>query len=150
MPNSSSPEPFLPDPNRGASGPLVLPQLPPPAGAERPLAIIAIVMAVVLWLFVRTGGHAPSSRQLTVPVAMTQDARGLSVQPREVLVTLSGPPNEGLGPEEVAAIASLAGRKAGERVPLRIVPPRGFRVLAVEPPDVTATAIAPWAPERER
>lgn len=147
MPNSSAPEAFRADPNRLASGPLTLPPAPPAPGGDRTLAIIALVMAVVLWVFVRTGGHAPSTRQLKVPVAITEAARGMTASPSEVLVTLTGPPNESVTAEDVAAIASLAGRKAGERVPLRMVPPRGFRVLSVEPADVEATATARLAPE---
>lgn len=148
MPNSFSPEALRPDPSRVASGPLSLPPPPPAQGGDRAYAIIAIVMAVVLWLFVRTGGHAPATRELSVPVAVTQAARGMTAHPTEVRVKLTGPPNESVTADELAAIASLAGRAAGERVPLRMVPPRGFRVLSVEPAEVEATATARLAPER--
>ena len=95
-----------------------------------PFLVIAVLMAVVLWLFVRTGAQPLGQRTVDLPVTLT-NGQGLVVSPATVEIRLegSGASVDRLTPADVAVIADLAGHKAGDLVTLTVVPPQGFKVL---------------------
>jgi hypothetical protein len=99
-------------------------------------------MAVVLWLFVRTGGQPLGQRSVVLPVTVT-NGQGLAVTPRQVEVRLEGAGVmvERLTPEDVAVIADLAGHKPGDLVTLTVVPPQGFKVLGTTATQVSVVAV---------
>jgi hypothetical protein len=80
--------------------------------------VIAVLMAVVLWLFVRTGAQPMGQRAILAPVSTTNNPGRLAVSPREVEVRLEGASNsvDRLSVDEVAVIADLAGRHEGDLV----------------------------------
>src|SRR5579884_2941662 len=108
-----------------------------------PFLVIAVLMAVVLWLFVRTGAQQPGQRSVQLPVTVT-NGEGLVVTPRSVEVRLegAGPLVDRLTPEDVAVIADLAGHKPGDLVTLTVVPPQGFKVLGTTATQVRVVALA--------
>ena len=108
------------------------PQNNPANQSNWPFLIIAVLMAVVLWLFVRTGGQPLGQRSLLLPVAVHNASTRLEVWPNRVEIRLEGTSTmtERLTPEEVAVIADLAGHKPGDLVTLTVVPPQGFKVLS--------------------
>jgi len=108
------------------------PQNNPANQSNWPFLIIAVLMAVVLWLFVRTGGQPLGQRSLLLPVAVHNASTRLEVWPNRVEIRLEGTSTmaERLTPEEVAVIADLAGHKSGDLVTLTVVPPQGFKVLS--------------------
>jgi YbbR domain-containing protein len=112
-----------------------------------PFLVIAILMAVVLWLFVRTGGQPLGQRNLQLSVTVT-NGQNLVVSPRNVEIRLegSGPMVDRLTPEDVAVIADLAGHKPGDLVTLTVVPPQGFKVLSTTATQVRVVAAPPSAP----
>jgi hypothetical protein len=112
-----------------------------------PFLVIAVLMAVVLWLFVRTGGQPLGQRSVMLPVSVT-NGPGLAVTPRSVEIRLEGAGVmvERLTPEDVAVIADLAGHKPGDLVTLTVVPPQGFKVLSTTATQVRVVAAASSAP----
>ena len=110
--------------------------------ANWPFLVIAVLMAVVLWLFVRTGGQQPGQRSLQLAVTVTNGA-GLAVTPHNVDVRLegAGPMVDRLTPEDVAVIADLAGHKPGDLVTLTVVPPQGFKILGTTATQVRVVAL---------
>lgn len=109
-----------------------------------PFAVIAILMSVVLWLFVRTGVQPHGQHMVLAPIAMTNAAKGLSVSPTRVEVRVEGASAllERLVPEEVAVIADLAGHREGDLVTLTVVPPQGIKVLGTSVNQVRVIALA--------
>lgn len=95
--------------------------------------VIAVLMAVVLWLFVRTGAQPLGQRTLLLPVNVTNNAGGFEVSPRQVEVRLEGQGGavDRLSPDEVAVIADLSGHRDGDLVTLTVVPPQGFKVMGL-------------------
>lgn len=112
-----------------------------------PFLVIAVLMAVVLWLFVRTGGQPLGQRNVQLPVTVT-NGQGLAVTPRMVEIRLegAGPMVDRLTPEDVAVIADLAGHKPGDLVTLTVVPPQGFKVLSTTATQVRVVAVPSAAP----
>ncbi|MFN3428980.1 MAG: hypothetical protein ACK46X_03385 [Candidatus Sericytochromatia bacterium] len=112
-----------------------------------PFMVIAILMAVVLWLFVRTGAQPMGQRTLLLPVNVTNNAAQHAISPRQVEVRLEGQGGavDRLSPEEVAVIADLAGHREGDLVTLTVVPPQGFKVMGL-----SVTQVRVLAPERAR
>ena len=112
-----------------------------------PFLVIAVLMAVVLWLFVRTGGQPLGQRSIVLPVTVTNGA-SLVVDPRTVEIRLEGAGVmvERLTPEDVAVIADLAGHKPGDLVTLTVVPPQGFKVLSTTSTQVRVVALASAKP----
>jgi YbbR domain-containing protein len=98
-----------------------------------PFMVIAVLMAVVLWLFVRTGAQPLGQRTLLLPVNVTNNAGGFEVSPRQVEVRLEGQGGavDRLSPDEVAVIADLSGHRDGDLVTLTVVPPQGFKVMGL-------------------
>ncbi|MFP5502233.1 MAG: hypothetical protein ACLGIN_07070 [Candidatus Sericytochromatia bacterium] len=99
--------------------------------ANWPFLVIAVLMAMVLWLFVRTGAQPLGQRIVYLPVTVTNGAQHLTVSPPRVEVRLEAASAmaDRLSPDEVAVIADLAGHREGDLVPLTVVPPQGFKVL---------------------
>jgi hypothetical protein len=108
-----------------------------------PFLVIAVLMAVVLWLFVRTGGQPLGQRSVVLPVTVTNGGPRLAVAPRQVEIRLEGAGVmvERLTPEDVAVIADLAGHKPGDLVTLTVVPPQGFKVLGTTATQVSVVAV---------
>jgi YbbR domain-containing protein len=106
-----------------------------------PFLVIAVLMAVVLWLFVRTGGQPLGQRNVQLSVTVT-NGQSLAVTPRNVEIRLegAGPMVDRLTPEDVAVIADLAGHKPGDLVTLTVVPPQGFKVLSTTATQVRVVA----------
>ncbi|MEB3196559.1 MAG: hypothetical protein VKP62_05080 [Candidatus Sericytochromatia bacterium] len=109
---------------------------PPPTDGTSPQSnwpflLIAILMAVVLWLFVRTGNHALAQRTLFAPIEMANADQGLHVSPSRVEVRLEGPGNlvHQMVPNELSVTADLTGHTEGDLIPLSVVPPQGLKVL---------------------
>lgn len=123
------------------------PQVPAPQ-SNWPFLVIAVLMALVLWLFVRTGAQPLGQRVVYVPIAVTNGPAELAVSPQKVGVRLEAASNvlERLSPDEVAVIADLAGHRAGDLVPLTIVPPQGVKVLGSEVNQVRVVAKEPSIP----
>lgn len=113
-----------------------------------PFLVIAVLMAVVLWLFVRTGAHPPGQRVMMAAIAVTNGDTSLGVSPPRVEVRLEGTSAlvERLTPDEVAVIADLAGHREGDLVPLTVVPPQGLKVLGTSVNQVRVVKLAPTAP----
>ncbi len=113
-----------------------------------PFLVIAVLMAVVLWLFVRTGAHPPGQRVVVSAIAVTNGATDFGVSPSRVEVRLEGTSAlvERLTPDEVAVIADLAGHREGDLVPLTVVPPQGLKVLGTSVNQVRVVKLAPTAP----
>lgn len=113
-----------------------------------PFLVIAILMAVVLWLFVRTGAQSLGQRVIWLPISVTNNARNLTVSPGRVEVRLEGSNTlaERLSAEEVAVIADLAGHHEGDLVTLTVVPPQGFKVLGTSVNQVRVVEKAPAVP----
>lgn len=107
-----------------------------------PFLVIAVLMAVVLWLFVRTGGQPLGQRTVQLPVTVT-NGPGLAVKPNTVEIRLEGAGQmvDRLAPEDVAVIADLAGHKPGDLVTLTVVPPQGFKVLSTTATQVSVVAV---------
>lgn len=104
--------------------------------------VIAVLMAVVLWLFVRTGAQPMGQRTILTPVSVTNNASRFTVSPKEVEVRLEGAGNavDRLSADEVAVIADLAGRHEGDLVTLTVVPPQGFKVQGLSVTQVRVVA----------
>lgn len=100
--------------------------------ANWPFLVIAVLMAVVLWLFVRTGAEPTDVRTLVMPVAIENGAPELAVAPARVELRLEATSTRlsRMSAEEAAVVADLAGHRPGDLVPLTIVPPHGFKVLS--------------------
>lgn len=114
-----------------------------------PFLVIAVLMAVVLWLFVRTGGQPLGQRNVQLTVTVT-NGQGLAVVPHDLEVRLegAGPMADRLTPEDVAVIADLAGHKPGDLVTLTVVPPQGFKVLSTTATQVRVVSVPTSAPSR--
>lgn len=97
-----------------------------------PFLLIAVLMALVLWLFVRTGADPLGQRIIYLPVKVVNAAPQLTVSPSRIEVRLEAT-NSLMGtmsPEDVAVVADLAGHREGDLVTLTVVPPQGFKVLS--------------------
>jgi YbbR domain-containing protein len=107
--------------------------------------VIAVLMAVVLWLFVRTGAQPMGQRTILTPVSVTNNPAHFGVSPKQVEVRLEGGTSavDRLSADEVAVIADLAGRHEGDLVTLTVVPPQGFKVQGL-----SVTQVRVLAPER--
>ena len=114
----------------------------PPQQSNWPFLVIAVLMAVVLWLFVRTGGQPLGQRNLTLAVTVTNGS-GLTVTPHGVDIRLEGAGAmvDRLTPEDVAVIADLAGHKPGDLVTLTVVPPQGLKVLGTSATQVRVVLV---------
>lgn len=112
-----------------------------------PFMVIAILMAVVLWLFVRTGAQPLGQRTLLLPVSVTNNPSRFEVSPRQVEVRLEGQGGavDRISPEEVVVIADLSGRRDGDLVTLTVVPPQGFKVMGL-----SVTQVRVVAPENSK
>ncbi|MEB3220524.1 MAG: hypothetical protein VKS61_00455 [Candidatus Sericytochromatia bacterium] len=110
---------------------------PPPTSAAPaqqsnwPFLVIAVLMAVVLWLFVRTGAQPATQRTVLATVSMTAGGPGLVVSPPRVEVRLEGAGGavEQLKPEDLDVVVDLTGHREGDLIPLTVVPPQGLKVL---------------------
>lgn len=102
-----------------------------PQQSDWPFLVIAVLMAVVLWLFVRTGSQPSTQRTVVAPVQVTAGNATWAVSPSRVEVRLEGSGNAllPLKPEDVAVMADLTGHREGDLVPLSVVPPQGLKVL---------------------
>jgi YbbR domain-containing protein len=96
-----------------------------------PFLVIAVLMAVVLWLFVRTGAQPATQRTLLATVSVSAGGAGLVVSPPQVEVRLEGGAGaiERLKAEDLDVVADLTGHREGDLVPLTVVPPQGLKVL---------------------
>lgn len=141
MPKSSPPS------SGGQSGPLTAAQQQQQQ-SNWPFLVIAVLMSVVLWLFVRTGAQPPGQRVVLSAIAVTNGTPGLTVSPTRVEVRVEGTSTlvERLTPDEVAVIADLAGHRDGDLVPLTVVPPQGLKVLGTSVNQVRVVKLAPTAP----
>lgn len=130
-----------------SSGPPTGP-LAPQQQSNWPFLVIAVLMAVVLWLFVRTGAQPPGQRVVLSAIAVTNGAPGLTVSPTRVEVRVEGTSTlvERLTPDEVAVIADLAGHRDGDLVPLTVVPPQGLKVLGTSVNQVRVVKLATGTP----
>lgn len=119
-------------PNLPPEPSLAKPAFPDGGQANWPFLVIAVLMAVVLWLFVRTGAEPQDVRTLVMPVAVENAAGDFDVAPDRIELRLeaSGTHLAHLSAEEAAVVADLAGHRPGDLVPLTIVPPHGFKVLS--------------------
>ena len=106
--------------------------------------VIAVLMAVVLWLFVRTGAQPMGQRTILAPVSVTNNPQHFGVSPKQVEVRLEGASAsvDRLSADEVAVLADLAGRREGDLVTLTVVPPQGFKVQGL-----SVTQVRVLAPE---
>lgn len=113
-----------------------------------PFLVIAVLMAVVLWLFVRTGAQPTAQRDVKLPISVTNAAPALAIAPDHVEVQLEGTSSmaDRLSPDEVAVIADLAGHHEGDLVTLTVVPPQGFKVLSTSITQVRVVEKRPAAP----
>lgn len=120
----------------------------PPQQSNWPFMVIAILMALVLWLFVRTGAQPLGQRVVYVPIAVTNGSPALSVSPLKIEVRLEAATNvlERLSPDEVAVIADLAGHRAGDLVPLTVIPPQGVKLLGTTVSQVRVVEKQPSTP----
>ncbi|MEB3327726.1 MAG: hypothetical protein VKQ33_00670 [Candidatus Sericytochromatia bacterium] len=115
----------------------MLPKNSPAASAPQgqqsnwPFLVIAVLMAVVLWLFVRTGTQPATQRTVLATVAVNGGGKGLLVAPPRVEVRLEGSAGvlEHLKAEDLDVVADLTGHREGDLVPLAVVPPQGLKVL---------------------
>lgn len=113
------------------------PPTSPPTAAQNhqqsdwPFLLIAVLMAVVLWLFVRTGAQPMTQRTVMATVTVTAGEGAWTVSPASVEVRLEGGTTmlAPLKPEDVAVMADLTGHREGDLVPLTVVPPQGLKVL---------------------
>lgn len=112
-----------------------------------PFLVIAVLMAVVLWLFVRTGAQPLGQRIVYLPVTVANAAPRLTVYPPRVEVRLEATSAmaDRLSPDEVTVIADLAGHREGDLIPLTVVPPQGFKVLGTSVNQVRVVEIEPAA-----
>jgi YbbR domain-containing protein len=96
-----------------------------------PFLVIAVLMAVVLWLFVRTGAQPATQRTILATVSVNAGGAGLVVSPPRVEVRLEGGAGalERLKAEDLDVVADLTGHREGDLVPLTVVPPQGLKVL---------------------
>jgi hypothetical protein len=119
-----------------------------PQQSNWPFMVIAILMALVLWLFVRTGAQPLGQRVVYVPIAVTNGSPVLSVSPLKIEVRLEAASNvlERLSPDEVAVIADLAGHRAGDLVPLTVIPPQGVKLLGTTVSQVRVVEKQPSTP----
>lgn len=110
-----------------------------------PFMVIAVLMSVVLWLFVRTGAQPLGQRTMLLPVSTTNNQARFEVSPRQIEVRVEGSGGmvDRLSPDDVAVIADLAGHRAGDLVTLTVVAPQGIKVTSQ---NVTQVRVA--APER--
>lgn len=133
-----------------SSGPLTAPQ-PQQQQSNWPFLVIAVLMSVVLWLFVRTGAQPPGQRVVLAAIAVTNGSPTLTVSPTRVEVRVEGTSMlvERLTADEVAVIADLAGHREGDLVPLTVVPPQGLKVLGTSVNQVRVVELAPTAPQTE-
>lgn len=99
--------------------------------SDWPFLLIAVLMAVVLWLFVRTGAQPMTQRTVMATVTVTASEGTWAVSPASVEVRLEGGTNllAPLKPQDVAVMADLTGHREGDLVPLTVVPPQGLKVL---------------------
>lgn len=109
----------------------------PPAAAPAqqsnwPFLLIAVLMSLVLWLFVRTGADPLGQRIVYLPVKVTNASEQLTVSPNRVEIRLEATNSliNQMSVEEVAVVADLAGHREGDLVTLTVVPPQGFKVLS--------------------
>lgn len=96
-----------------------------------PFLVIAILMAIVLWLFVRTGAQAVAQRTVFAAIEVINAAPDLRVSPARVEVRVEGPHRllDDVGLNEFNVTADLTGHREGDLVPLSVVPPQGLKVL---------------------
>jgi hypothetical protein len=108
------------------------PRKEPSQESNWPFLAIAVAMAIVLWLFVRTGAQPLGQRTVSLPISVVHGAWRLGVAPERVEVRLEGTGvlMDRLSPDEVAAVADLSGHREGDLVRLTVVPPQGFRILS--------------------
>lgn len=115
---------------------------PQPPQSNWPFAVIAMLMAVVLWLFVRTGATPLGQRIVWLPVTVAHAEPHLTISPSRVEVRLEATPTavDRMSPEEVTVMADLAGHQEGDLVTLTVVPPPGFKVLGTSVTHVRVVA----------
>ncbi|HEY9723765.1 MAG TPA: hypothetical protein V6D47_17260 [Oscillatoriaceae cyanobacterium] len=113
-----------------------------------PFAVIAVLMAIVLWLFVRTGAQPLNQTSVYLPIAVVNDPRGLTIVPDRVEVKLEANSSliDRLSPDEVAVIADLGRHREGDLVTLTVVPPQGFKVLSTSVSQVRVVEKSPTIP----
>ncbi len=108
-----------------------------------PFKLAALLLAVMLWFFVRTDESVTSQRTLSVPVT----AVGLSENelasgvPERVEVTIYGPSTrvDALRPEGVDAFLDLQDVSGDFNVPVSVFPPQGLSAVRVAPTEVIGT-----------
>lgn len=113
-----------------------------------PFAVIAVLMAIVLWLFVRTGAQPLNQTTVYLPIAVVNNPRALTIVPNRVEVRLEANSSliDRLSPDEVAVIADLARHREGDLVTLTVVPPQGFKVLSTSVSQVRVVEKSPNIP----
>lgn len=110
---------------------LPAPTSPPGQQSNWPFLVIAVLMAIVLWLFVRTGAQAVSQRTVFAAIEVINSGPELRVSPARVEVRVEGPHMllDEVGLNEFNVTADLTGHREGDLVPLSVVPPQGLKVL---------------------
>jgi diadenylate cyclase len=131
---------------------------PPPGRASRlrwlsvrwPELLLAVVIAFGAW-FLTTSGSGLVEEVRSAPVVVENLPPGYvleRVEPEKVTVTLSGPRHSAYFGEPGTLAAHIdarlvaSGRRTFQVTPEAVDPPPGFRVLAVEPPQVRVTVHA--------
>ncbi|MEB3285295.1 MAG: CdaR family protein [Candidatus Sericytochromatia bacterium] len=93
--------------------------------------LIAVLMAIILWMFVRTGAQAVSQRTVYAAIEVVNSAPELRVSPARVEVRVEGPHRllDQVALSEFNVTADLTGHREGDLVPLSVVPPQGLKLL---------------------
>ena len=105
-----------------------------------PFKLAALLLAVMLWFFVRTDESVTGQRTLNVPVTVVglDDDESASGVPERVEVTLYGPSArvDALRPEGVDAFLDLQDVSGDFNVPVSVFPPQGLTSVRVAPTEV--------------
>jgi len=124
------------------------PASPPSQQSNWPFLVIALLMAIVLWLFVRTGAQAVAQRTVFAAIEISNGAPDLRVSPSRVEVRVEGPHRllDEVGLGEFKVTADLSGHREGDLVPLSVVPPPGLKLLGTSVNQVRVVKTSDPAP----
>ncbi len=105
-----------------------------------PFKLAALVLAIMLWFFVRTDESLTGQRTLNVPVTVVglDNSELASGVPERVAVTIYGPSTrvDALRTEGVDAFVDLQDVSGEFNVPVNVFPPQGLTLVRVAPTEI--------------